>query len=87
MNTDNSSISPRPVLNHHSVDLTSVVESKTETLTSAVSSGRLTVEDLDRFVQRADESDVLTGVASEVRIVRSLLSDDQPVWAEMEPSS
>lgn len=69
-------------------DLVRTMESKTETITGAVASGAVTLEDLDRFVRRVErgEVDCCDGADAVVRIVRSLLSDRRPSWEEMEPA-
>ena len=69
-----------------SPDLVQMLESKTETITGAVASGALTLDDLDRFVTSVErgEVDCCVGTDSVVRIVRSLLSDRRPTWGAME---
>lgn len=71
------------------IDLQRVIESDTDTITDAVSSGQITLEDLDRFVRDAEhgEVDAEYGVDSVVWIVRSLLRTDRPGWEEMEPAT
>lgn len=68
--------------------LVRVIESKTETITGAVASGAVTLDDLDRFVRSVErgEVDCCGGTDAVVRIVRSLLSDQRPSWEEMEPA-
>jgi hypothetical protein len=68
--------------------LVRVMESKTETITGAVASGAVTLDDLDRFVRSVERGDVdcCGGTDAVVRIVRSLLSDQRPSWEEMEPA-
>lgn len=70
-------------------DFTSIVESETETITGAVAAGTVTVDELDRFVQRVErgEIDGQRGVGDVVRIVRALLTEDAPAWEEMEAAS
>ncbi|OYR46109.1 MULTISPECIES: hypothetical protein [unclassified Halorubrum] len=70
------------------IDLVRTMESKTETITGAVASGAVTLEELDRFVRRVErgEVDCCDGTDAVVRIVRSLLSDRRPSWEEMEPA-
>ncbi|WP_144798022.1 hypothetical protein [Halorubrum depositum] len=69
-------------------DLVRTMESETETITGAVASGAVTLEDLDRFVRSVErgEVDCCGGTDAVVRIVRSLLSDRRPSWEEMEPA-
>jgi hypothetical protein len=69
-------------------DLVRTMESKTETITGAVASGSVSLEDLDRFVRSVErgEVDCCGGTDAVVRIVRSLLSDRRPSWEEMEPA-
>jgi len=69
-------------------ELISVFESETDTITDAVSSGRVTLEDLDAFVRSAErgEVDASDGLDAVVRILRSLLSGDAPSWEEKEPA-
>ena len=71
-----------------SAELERVVESETETITGALSSGETSLAELDRFVHDAERGaiDGDRGIESVVRIVRSLLRDDDADWAEMEPA-
>jgi len=71
-----------------SPDPVQILESETETITDAVASGAVTLDDLDRFVTSVErgEVDCCVGTDSVVRIVRSLLSDRRPSWEEMEPA-
>lgn len=66
-------------------DLLRVLESDTDTITDAVTSGRVTLDDLDRFVQGIQRGEVAVeaSVESVIRIVRSLLGDDDLGWEEM----
>lgn len=66
-----------------------VIESDTDTITDAVSSGRIALEDLDRFVRNVEhgEIDAEYGIDAVVWIVRSLLRNDRPGWEEMESAT
>ena len=70
-----------------SPELLNALESDTRTLTGAVADGAVTLEEVDRFVRRAECGDVdcHENVDEVVRIVRSLLRDE-PDWAEMTPA-
>jgi hypothetical protein len=70
-----------------SPELLNVLESETRTVTGAVADGSVTLEEVDRFVRRAECGDVdgLENADEVVRIVCSLLRDE-PSWAEMEPA-
>lgn len=71
-----------------STELMRAMESETETITGAVASGAVTLEELDRFVRSVERGEVDRGGGTDavVRIVRSLLSDRRPSWEEMEPA-
>jgi hypothetical protein len=70
-----------------SPELLDALESDTRTLTGAVADGSVTLEEVDRFVRRAEcgEVECRESVDEVVRIVRSLLGDE-PDWAEMTPA-
>ncbi len=66
-------------------ELINVLESDTDTITDAVASERITLDDLDRFVRGIECGDIDAegSVESVVRIVRSLLGDSDVSWEEM----
>ena len=68
-------------------ELLNALESDTRTVTGAVADGSVTLEEVDRFVRRAErgEIDCRESADEVVRIVSSLLRDE-PNWAEMEPA-
>jgi hypothetical protein len=70
-------------------DLLGVLESDTDTITNAVATGRIDLDDLDRFVKRVERGDLEAdrGVDEVVWIVGSLLRGDAGDWEEMEPAS
>ena len=69
-------------------DLLDVIESDTDTLTDAVASGRVTLEDVHEFLRGVErgEIDAGTAVDSLVWIVTSLLEGDAGDWEELEPA-
>jgi hypothetical protein len=70
-----------------SPELLSALESDTETVTGAIAAGTVTLEEVDRFVRRAErgEVDSEANLDAVVRIVHALLQDE-PSWAHMEPA-
>ncbi|OYR57075.1 hypothetical protein [Halorubrum halodurans] len=70
-------------------DLLGVLESDTDTITNAVATGRIDLDDLDRFVERVERGELEAdrGVDEVVWIVGSLLRGDAGGWEEMEPAS
>ena len=78
---------PAPSDPDPSPELLNALESDTETVTGAVAAGTVTLEEVERFVRRAErgEIDIEANLDAVVRIVHALLCEE-PSWANMEPA-
>ena len=89
MTTANSDRPSRPASSDPdpSPELLNALESDTETVTGAIAAGTVTLEEVERFVRRAERGEIESeaNLDAVVRIVHALLRDE-PSWANMEPA-